>query len=403
MRLFGYNIFKREEVVGGAEAAGKAVEAGGNFSDRAVYVGGASSALKVAAVFRAVSLISDSVGSLPLIFKRKDEARGVFVPYEDHPLYYLLTVRPNSRLTAFYFFKNLISQVLLSGNAYVKAVYLRDGSPAELILLSPGTVSYDRWKNVYFVSDLLNGVTGEFSADEILHFKNVSLDGGYTGVSTIHFAAETLGIAATANRETLSRFATGGKVKGILHNDYSVKGFGEYQDEAMEAMATDMQKQLNEGRDIIQLSGDGKFDQLSLSATDMQFIENRKFTIPEIARFFNVPKQKLFDDANANYKSSEMSNIEFYSDCLSPILSMIAGEFAAKLIHRDLAQKLKFAFDIKKLYTTDLTTRITYMKGELESGVKTVNDLRREEDQEPVEGGDRVFVTANVKAIDGEF
>lgn len=75
------------------------------------------------------------------------------------------------------------------------------GQPMELLLLTPYSCSYDPWSDTYYVEDSINSVRGIFPGDEILHFKNISLDGGYTGVSTISFAAQTLGIAATAAAE----------------------------------------------------------------------------------------------------------------------------------------------------------------------------------------------------------
>lgn len=394
MKLLGYRFtFSREN---------KSKNNGARYSDRAQYVNTPLDAMKLAAVYRAVSLISDSIGTLPLIYKRRDRTGNYFKPYTTAggaALYNILTVRPNRRQTAFVLFKNIVIQVLLQGNAYA---YLRRdsyGYPMELILLSPWSCSFDLWNNIYYVEDSINGVRGIFSSEEILHFKNVSLDGGYTGVSTITFAAQTLGIAATASKETLTRFATGGKIKGIYHNDYSLKGWGDYQDDQIEANANKIQSDLDSGQDIIAVKGDGKLDQLSLSSVDMQFLENIKFTVTEIARFFNVPKSKLFDDSNANYKSSEMATVEFYTDCLSPILAMIENEFNAKLIPIGSQADYKFKFDLSKLYTTDLTTKANWQTKQLSNGLQTVNDLRRSEDLPPVDGGDEVFISCNVAPI----
>ena len=269
----------------------------------------------------------------------------------------------------------------------------------ELLLLTPYSCSYDPWSDTYYVEDSINSVRGIFPGDEILHFKNVSLDGGYTGVSTISFAAQTLGIAATAAAETQTRFATGGKFKAILHNDYSMKGWGEYQDDQMKSNAEQIQEAIDCGQDIIPVRGDGKLDQLSMSSVDMQFLENIKLTITEIARFFNVPKSKLFDDSNANYKSAEIATVGFYSDCLSPILTMIESEFKAKLIPRNAYSDYKFKYDLSRLYTTDLTTKGIYQAKQIANGLQTVNDLRRLEDCPPVEGGEQVFITCNIAPI----
>lgn len=398
MNIFNWRFKSRQREI---------IQQGVDYNPKVQYVTSSSQGMKIAAVYRAVSLISDSIGALPLVYKRRDKALNYFKPYDKGPgsaLYNILISRSNYKQTAFILFKNLVMQVLLSGNAYA---YLRkdgEGTPDELILLSPYSVFYDVWSNTYIIEDNINCIHGMFSAQEILHFKNTSLDGGYTGVSTIKFAAETLGIASTANRETLTRFANGGKIKGILQNKGGSEGqgFANYAGAELDKTADNLQSKFNSGSDIVALQGDGTFSQISLSSVDMQFLESRKFTITEIARFFNVPKSKLFDDSNANYKSSEMSTVEFYSDCLSPIMTMIENEFQSKLIPLSLQQDYKFKFDVSKLYTTDLTTKSNYQSKQISNGLQSVNDIRREEDLPPIDGGDTVFISCNVAPINSK-
>ena len=229
--------------------------------------------------------------------------------------------------------------------------------------------------------------------------KNVSRDGGYTGVSTITYAATTLSIASTADNETLKRFATGGRFKAILQNDTSVKGFGEYQDRQMAGMSEDLQDALNRGDDILQLKGDGTLTPISMSSADMQFLENKKFTLREIARFFNVPPSKLMDDSNANYKSVEVSNIAFYTEALQPIVTEIEREFTSKLLNENTYLDYKFKYDLSSLYALDLESKAKWDKARLDNGQASVNDLRRESDKNPVDKGDDVYLSVNLAPL----
>jgi HK97 family phage portal protein len=232
-------------------------------------------------------------------------------------------------------------------------------------------------------------------SEEILHFKNVSRDGGYTGVSTIRFAAQTLGIAATSDAETLKRFATGGRFKAILKNSSNVRGIGEYQDEELKGHGNDLQDSINRGDDILVVKGDAEVSPLSMTSADMQFLESRKFTIREIARFFNVPPSKLMDDSNSNYKSVEVSNIAFYSEALQPIVAEIEREFAAKMLSEVTFMDYKYSFNLKSLYALDLESKAKWDSSRLQNGQCSVNDLRRENDLEPVEKGDDVYLSVN--------
>lgn len=405
------NIFKRESVVideTQASSEGKKEKAvqGGDYKEKIVYVNSAETAMKIAAVFRAVNLISSGVAVLNMQYKRRNRAKDYFMKYEANEgktINYLLSMRPNSRQNSFVLFKNLVSQILLRGNAYV--LPRRDsvtGRVSELVLLDSRAVSYDVYYNRYTVMDSVNGVNDVFEADEILHFKNICMDGGYLGISTISYAAQTLGIAATADAETLKRFGTGGRFKAILQNNNTVRGIGEYQDKQMEGMKQDLQDDLNRGDDILLIKGDNQITPLSMSSADMQFLESRKFTIREIARFFNVPPSKLMDDTNSNYKSAEMANVSFYDEALKPIVTEIEREFNAKMLTDVTYQDYKYCYDLRALYALDLESKAKWDKARLDNGQCSVNDLRRESDKEPVENGDEIYLSVNLAPLGSE-
>ena len=388
-------FFRREA----AEAEPKQQAAvGADYKQNVVWANTPTRAMKIAAVFRAVNIISSGLATLKIEYKRKDRAKGYFKidnGKAGSKLNYLLSVRPNSRLNAYEFKKNLVSQILLQGNAYVLPVKNILGEVEALYLLTPGSVAHDIYSNSYQIADPVNMISTVVSADEILHFKNVSSDGGYTGLSTVSYAALTLGIAATSDNETLKRFATGGRFKAILKNNTSTKGWGEYQDEQLKAHGDDLQDAINRGDDILAVKGDVDVSPLSMSSADMQFLESRKFTIREIARFFNVPPSKLMDDTNSNYKTAELSNVDFYSEALKPLVEAIISEFSAKLLNEWNFQDYKFRFDLSSIYTLDLDSKAKWDKSRLENGVASVNDLRRESDIEPIEKGDDVYLSVN--------
>lgn len=388
-------FFKREA----AEAEPKQQAAvGADYKQNVVWPNTPTRAMKIAAVFRAVNIISSGLATLKIEYKRKDRAKGYFKidnGKAGSKLNYLLSVRPNSRLNAYEFKKNLVSQILLQGNAYVLPVKNILGEVEALYLLTPGSVAHDIYSNTYQIADPVNMISTVVSADEILHFKNVSSDGGYTGLSTVSYAALTLGIAATSDNETLKRFATGGRFKAILKNNTSTKGWGEYQDDQLKAHGEDLQEAISRGDDILAVKGDVEVSPLSMSSADMQFLESRKFTIREIARFFNVPPSKLMDDTNSNYKTAELSNVDFYSEALKPLVEAIISEFSAKLLNEWNFQEYKFRFDLSSIYTLDLDSKAKWDKSRLENGVASVNDLRRESDIEPIEKGDDVYLSVN--------
>jgi HK97 family phage portal protein len=131
----------------------------------------------------------------------------------------------------------------------------------------------------------------------------------------------------------------------------------------------------------------------------MQFLESRKFTIREIARYFNVPPSKLMDDTNSNYKSVEVSNIDFYTEALKPLVEEIEREFSAKMLNETTFLDYKFKFNLKSLYALDLEGKAKWDSSRLQTGQVSVNDLRKENDIEPVQKGDDVYLSVNYAPI----
>ena len=378
--------------------------AGGVPPARAPRTGGgfpliaSANALNIATVYRYVNLLADSVAMLPVQYMRKKG--DIFVEDRSDRMHYLLNVQPCEWLSAVDFWQQVVRYLLLRGNAYIVPVYdLITMSVARLALVDPTTVAHDTVNDTYTINDVYAGISGVYDESEVLHIKNYSID-GKTGLSTIAYARIALDITSTGDQETLNRFANGGNVRGIVSNDTSVRGFGEYQDKELEKTATDLDSRFRGGERIVSLPGQVQFSPISLSSTDMQFLETRKFNVREICRFFGVHPSFVFDDTSNNYKSAEMANVAFLTNTLNPILRKIEVELHRKLVAPSLCCKRKFQFDRRGLYACDLDSRIKYQAQTIAAGLYTVNEWRQEENKPAVEGGDTVLVSANLKSIE---
>ena len=356
-------------------------------------------AMKIAAVYRCVDVVSKGVAQLPLVVKRKVDDYFVVDEQDVWRLTYLLRMRPNNRLSAYEMMRSIMAQILIgNGNAYLLPKFGNDGYD-EIILLSPNTVVYDVMSNTYIVSDPINKIYGTYEADEIIHLKNLSLDGGYTGVSTLAYASRTLAISANADSANVETFRSRGTLSGFVSGKGSTLGFGTIQDTQLQGVADSIEKQLASGKKIFNLPGEMSFNQISLSAKDIQLLETKEFNVFDICRFFGVHPDKVFAKQSTNYKASEMSQVSFLTDTLQPILTQIENELQIKLIPRELAFDYKIDFDIEPLLQTDLLTQADYINKTISAGVRTVNSWRKKFGQAPVEGGDDVLVSANLKEL----
>lgn len=356
--------------------------------------------LQVATVHRCVKLLSESVAALPFRYLRRRD--GIFVPDDGSALNYLLNVSPDMGVNAFDFMRRIVVEVLLDGNAYVVPVIdAATGDYSRLVLCTRHTVSHDTDNDTYTARDLKNAISGTFKASEIIHIKGQLTADGKDGLGVLSYARQTCATALAGNQETHKRFLSGGNMRGIVFNaGGTTRGFGDLQDEEMDRLAKSLDRRVNvEGENIVNIPGATDFRALSLSSADMQFLESRKFTNIEICRFFGVDPVFVFENTSSNYKSSEIANTAFLTNTLNPLLRSIEAEFMCKLVGPSLATRRRFSFDRRELYACDLITRADYQTKTIANGTYSPNDWRAIENRPRVEGGDQVFVSANLKAL----
>ena len=355
--------------------------------------------MAVATVYQCVRLLSDSVATMPLRFMRY---RDGYYSEDEQSIYgYLADCQPNELQSGYDMKRRIVIELLLSGNAYILPTYPIDSlTPDRLVLLSRGTVTHNADAGTYEIHDPVHHIHGVYGSSEIIHIKGMPGADSRRGVSVLAYAAQTIAIARTGDDETQNRFANGGNIRGLVGNDTSRVGFGEYADEELQAAAANIDQRFSNGERIVSLPGAVDFRQLSLSSTDMQFLESRKFTVVEIARFFGLHPSYVFADTATNYKSAEEASATFLTTTLNPLLKNIEGEFNRKLISPRLWRRYKFEFDRRGLLACDLSSRAQYQTQTISAGIYTVNDWRRLENQPPVPGGDTPLVSANLRAID---
>lgn len=363
------------------------------------YAVGPDMAMKLAAVYRCTSIVSGTVASLPLQIKKKVD--GSYWKTEDTGrLANLLALKPNERQTSFDLIRNAVVQILNQGNAYIYPEWRMNGDLGRLILLSPNTCTYDKMSNRYIVNDMMNHVFGTFEADEMIHLRNLSTDGGYLGVSTLQYAAKVLRIASKSDDKSEEVYSPGGTRRGfVTGGDVYVKGVGAFQDNELKNVADRVSEELKSGKQIMNLPAGTGFSAIDLSPADSRLLENKQFGVLEICRFYGVHPDKVFAGQSTNYKASEMSQVLFMSDTLQQILKQISLEFTAKLFVPSQYGRYRIEFSIKDFYNTDLITQATVTEKNIQAGLQTINEARLEKGYPPVPGGDELLVSANLMPV----
>lgn len=394
---FFTRFFKRSYYAGGdkCDASDRIQSAIDQFNGASVAT--PDRAMTIASVYRCVDILSGTIASLELQHLKR--SGSIFQYAGNTQLNTLFAGQANSRQNFFVLLKNIVARLLLSGNAYIYPRYSSRGELLDIILLGDGAVSYDKHSNTYSVSDYVWNINGVFSADEIIHLKNNSLDGGYTGVSTITYASVSMSLSANADKQTNNGLLSGNQKSGFLVGGNELQGVGALSPDIADDVTGRVNKEIAQGNRLVRLPGAMQFVESSMSNSDAQLLEVRKYSVLDICRFFGVHPYMVFADQSTNYKEAENSQINFLNQTLQPLILQIEQEFSVKLLPRSRRASERIRFDLSRLFATDLRTRAEYVKSSVEAGVMTPNEGRIFENREPIEGGDQLFITCNVAPI----
>lgn len=415
MRLFGFDInVQRREAVQGVpsstnEQQPQAKAEGANYPDRTVYVRDPHTAFSVGTVYRANELYAKTIGMMPVQYQKLDQAGGNFVTDMrglGKRLNYLLQVEPNPLMNGPQLWELVSINQRVFGNGFV---YIeRDEFDFPVALWSVVYGSYNIATGEYNVTYL-----GEYGyvtkvnvpRRDVLHIPNTyRRNGGVWGIPTLEYMIQTLSYIKTQQAQNLDTAAKGGRVKGFISEDKGTDGFGvgAYSKEASNDYAMSLQDKLYSGQDIVALRGLEKWQNISLTAQEMQALENVGASNDDVARFFATPRPLLMLDTNSHYNSYSEATMEYLTRTITPEKNFRELEIARKLIDvRDFGFR-RIHICEKPLMAMDPERQAKVDALNLQTGVKTVNELRKEHDQPTVPNGDIVYMSTNLAELGSE-
>ena len=174
------------------------------------------SALRMAAVYRCVTLISGVAASLPLHVYKDGSLDKVSSALLDNP---------HPEMTAYELWKLTYVHRCLWGNAYLQKIRDSVGRVKELWPIPPERVQVGRANpndlnpsgKMFQVTDK-NGVPQPMTQREVMHIPGTGYD-GLTGVSPIRQAAQCIGLSLAAEQYAAKLFGSGNLLSGILQTE----------------------------------------------------------------------------------------------------------------------------------------------------------------------------------------
>lgn len=336
-------------------------------------------ALKIASVWRCVSLVSESVAMLPWHVLTRDGARkgpGQPAPYDDG-VQWLLHNRPNPEQGAFDFRRLLLMRTMLWGNGYAEIERDARRRPTALWPIESGRCEPRRTADgalVYVVSQADGGVVTLPAAD-VFHTRGLSWD-GVRGYSVLEYAGRSLGTAGRLDEFTERYFGQGARPSGVIKTNGQLDSVG-----AANLLA-EFQKRaqgLSNFWAPIVLDAGMEWQALSGSLDDAQMIDMRKFSVLDVCRWFGVPPHLAFDLDRATFSNIESQGREFLMYGLLPRIVPLEQEADAKLLNDQHSGRYT-KINVNAFQRGDSPARAAFYRSMREMGVLSVNEIRALED-----------------------
>jgi HK97 family phage portal protein len=352
----------------------------------------ADSAMRLAAVYACVRILSETMASLPLVVyrPRKDGGKDRVT---DHWLYQLLGKRPNRYQNPFEWREMLQGHLALRGNAFCQILANSRGEITELIPIHPDRVRMELLSSGDYRYRIRDQAGSEIvlPRGEVWHLRGLSSD-GLIGLSPIELSRESLGMALAA-QDYGARFfnndakPTGGWIEfpGTFKDPEAKRVFRESYQAA--------QSGSNRGK-VLVLENGMKFHEVGVTNKDAQFLELRKFQITDIARLFRVPPHMIADLDRATFSNIEQQSLEFVMHTMTPWAERWEASIEADLLPDGDA--LEIEFDFANLMRGDAASRSAYYQSGIQNGWLTRNEARISENLNPISGLDQPLRPLNM-------
>ena len=273
---------------------------------------------------RAVKLIAESAASAPV--RASDPAIAALIA---------------GRSAGQRLIETVAAQLLLHGNAFVQVMRgagIDDDAPAELFALRPERVSItpdrDGWPAAYRyrVGDRVTDLAADPVRPEVIHLKTYHPMDDHFGLGCLGAAAGAIAIHNAAARWNKALLDNAARPSGALvYDPGDGSALAPQQFERLKGeLEASFSGEANAGRPML-LEGGLRWQALSLSPADMDFVGLKAAAAREIAMAFGVPPMLLGLPGDATYANYREANRALWRLTVLPLATAILDGLAEGL------------------------------------------------------------------------
>lgn len=336
-----------------------------------------AASLQLLTVYGCVRIITDSIATLPVdVYEVPPDASDPS-PTEVAPPRWLS--EPTLDLTFAEWVSQILSSLLLHGNAYIAVLRSTGGGIVELVPLDPARVAVVRARGVR--SFLIDGRATE---REIVHIKGLMLPGTDVGLSPVEMARQSIGLGLAATEYGARFFDGEGNMPGVIEIPKRANP------DAMKALSDAWRRRRSRaGRGLPGVLDDGaSWKPTGVTNEQAQFLATRKFTSAEIAgQMFLLDPSDLgipVEGSNLTYANLEQRNLRRVQVTLMPWIVRLETAVSALL---PPGQRMRF--NVNAILRADTLTRYQAHVLGITNGFLTEDEVRELEDRAPLRDDER--------------
>ena len=345
---------------------------------------------KLAAITGAVNLIASSISTLPMeAWVRREGNKFLMRPKPEW------VNRPDiSFVDRTPFISQIISSLMLDGNAFIRVFRDEDGLPINLMVMNPTEIDVTR-NALGRIVFTWNKDGSTFGQDEILHIvESLIQPGQIRGISRIAMLKENLGLGMALEAYAQRFFGQGAT------GNFAITTPGALTPEQAKLMAESIDNRHGGWRKsskTMVLHSGADIKDIGVDPERSQALEARRMFVEDVARIYNIPTHKLQLPGTNTYSSIEQTQIEFVTDTLRPYTALIENALSTLLQVYPNGQGAFVEFNMAGLLRGDINSRATAASVAIQGGWLTINDVRQGEGLSKIDGGDVLRVPlANV-------
>lgn len=361
-------------------------------------------AYSVGAWYRAINLLSATVAKTSI--EVLDIANGQNTPDLNHPLAKLLCGhgKPNDETLRFHFIQALTAHAIGHGGGYAYITRDNGGRVTEFLQLRPDRTYPVRENGRLLFVTTIGGDYGaagtetrKLLAENVLHIHGLGYD-GLTGYSLQSLASRSLG-SAVAKEEFGARYFKNSASPSVVIQVPKKLTTTAYNN--LKKSWNDLRTGLENSHKVAILEEEAKIQEFSHNAADAQLIQAMDRDPVIVSQFTGVPPHLLGVQGYNSYNSLEISSQDLLDYAIDPWFIPWEQELVDKcLTEREKETNSKTVrFRRRDLIRVDHAKRIAGNRVALGGHpYKTVNQVRVEEGDQPVEGYDFIPVPLNMSS-----